>query len=134
MAQAPTENNARSRLARPLAWQGAYYVTGGLAPFVSRRAFEALTGPKREWWLVQTVGALTTAVGAGMLAGAARRKDPSAELVVIAGGCAVALAAVDVVHVARRRISPVYLLDAAANLAAIVALATAARGGARRPR
>ena len=38
--------------------QGGYYVATGVLPFVSRRAFEALTGPKREWWLVQTVGAL----------------------------------------------------------------------------
>ncbi len=130
MARASAETDARSRLARPLACQGAYYVAGGVAPFVSRRAFEAVTGPKREWWLVQTVGALTTAVGAGILTGA-RREDPPAELLVIAGGCAAGLAAVDVVHVARGRISPVYLLDAAVNLAAIVALATASRNGAR---
>lgn len=43
---------------------GGYYVATGVAPFVSRRAFEAVTGPKREWWLVQTVGALVTAAGA----------------------------------------------------------------------
>ena len=64
MAHSPPDNGARLRLTRPLAWQGAYYLAGGLAPFVSRRTFEALTGPKREWWLVQTVGALTTPVGA----------------------------------------------------------------------
>ena len=46
--------------------QGAYYLGTGVAPFVSRRAFEAVTGPKKEWWLVETVGVLVTAVGAGL--------------------------------------------------------------------
>src|SRR3954468_19360295 len=50
--------------------QGAYFLLTGVAPFVSRRGFEAVTGPKREWWLVQTVGGVVTALG-GALAGAA---------------------------------------------------------------
>ena len=54
-----------SSLRRTLAAQGVYYVATGAAPFVSRRAFEAVTGPKREWWLVQTVGGLVTAIGGG---------------------------------------------------------------------
>src|SRR3954453_8582479 len=40
---------------RVLLLQGGYYVLTGVAPFVSRRAFERVTGPKAEWWLVQTV-------------------------------------------------------------------------------
>ena len=98
--------------------QGAYYVATGVAPFVSRRAFEAVTGPKQEWWLVQTVGALVTVVGAG-IAGAAARDRVTPELTWIASGCAGALAAIDVVHVARRRIAPTYLLDAAVEVALI---------------
>src|SRR5215207_3601886 len=91
-----------------LAAQGAYYVATGVAPFVSRRGFEAVTGPKREWWLVETVGVLVTAVGAGLIAAAARdRVTP--ELVAIAAGCAGGLAAIDVVYVARGRIAPAYL-------------------------
>ena len=35
------------------------------------------------------------------------------EVVAIAAGCAGGLAAIDLVYVARRRISPVYLVDAA---------------------
>jgi hypothetical protein len=45
------------------------------------------------------------------------------ELVGIAAGCAISLAAVDVVYVARHRISAVYLLDAATELALVVGLA-----------
>ena len=103
--------------------QGGYYVATGVLPFVSRRAFEAVTGPKREWWLVQTVGALVSVIGSALLVGAVRRRD-SPELVGIAAGSAAALAAIDVVYVARRRISPSYLADAAIELALLGGLAT----------
>jgi hypothetical protein len=111
---------------RALVAQGAYYVGTGVAPFVSRRAFEAVTGPKREWWLVQTVGALVTAVGCGLL-GAAARDRVTPEITAIAVGCAGSLAAIDVVYVARGRISPVYLADAAVQVALIAGLAAPRR-------
>ena len=106
--------------------QGAFYVATGLSPFVSRRAFEAVTGPKREWWLVQTVGAIVGVLGAGMLSAAARdRVTP--EVTGIAAGAAGALAAIDVVYVARRRIRVTYLLDAAAEVGLVAALLAARR-------
>ena len=103
---------------------GVYYVGTGVAPFVSRTAFEAVTGPKREWWLVQAVGALVTVAGGSMLSAAARERV-TPEIVGLAAGCAAGLAAVDVIYVARGRIAPTYLLDAAVELAALGALATA---------
>jgi hypothetical protein len=96
--------------------QGGYYAATGVVPFLSRRLFERVTGPKREWWLVQTVGVMVAATGGAMLSAALRRR-PSPEIVGMATGCAVGLAAVDVVYVAKRRISPVYLLDALVQLA-----------------
>jgi hypothetical protein len=109
--------------ARPaLLAQSAYYVATGLLPFVSRRAFEAITGPKREWWLVQTVGALVTVVG-GALASAAARRRVTPEVLAIATGSALGLATIDVIYVARRRISPAYLLDAALQIGLLVAIA-----------
>jgi hypothetical protein len=110
----------------PLLAQGAYYVGTGVAPFLSRRAFEAVTGPKREWWLVQTVGALVTVQGAGLLVAAARRRQ-TPELVATGAGVALALGAIDVVFVARRRIAPTYLGDAAVQTAIMWALARALR-------
>ena len=108
--------------------QGSYYVATGVAPFVSRRGFERVTGPKREWWLVETVGVLVTAVGAGLLSAAASdRVTPEIEL--IAAGCALGLASIDLVHVARRRIAPTYLADAVVELAVLVALASSDRAG-----
>jgi H+/Cl- antiporter ClcA len=64
---------------RTLFAQGVYYTVTGVVPFVSRDAFEAVTGPKREWWLVQTVAALVTAVGGGLL-GASVRDRATPEL------------------------------------------------------
>lgn len=104
--------------------QGGYYLATGVAPFVSRRAFEAATGPKREWWLVETVGALVTVIGGVLLSSAARRRE-SPELLGLAAGSAVALAGIDVVYVARRRISPRYLVDAAVQVGLLGGLAAA---------
>jgi hypothetical protein len=94
--------------------QAAYYAPTAIVPFLSRRAFERLTGHKTEWWLVQTVSALV-----GVVAGAlslAARKGPKTDDVLLGAGAAAGLGLIDVVYVARRRISPVYLLDAAAQL------------------
>lgn len=104
--------------------QSGYYLVSGLLPFASRRAFEAVTGPKREWWLVQTVGALVTVIGAASASAAARRRI-TPETVAVAAGSAASLAAIDVVHVARRRIAPSYLLDAAVEIGLVVALGRA---------
>jgi hypothetical protein len=99
--------------------QGGYFALTGLWPLVSMRTFERVTGPKVDRWLVQTVGVLVLAVGASLgLAGARRRVTP--ELALLAAGSAAGLAAIDVVYVARRRIAPVYLLDALAEGALLV--------------
>jgi hypothetical protein len=110
--------------------QSAYYVATGLLPFVSRRAFEAVTGPKTEWWLVQTVGALVTVTGATLARAVARRRV-TPEVLALAVGNAAALAAIDVVYVARRRIRAVYLLDAALE-AGLVVMLTRSRNGRQR--
>lgn len=120
-------------LQHALAAQGAYYTATGVLPFVSRRAFEAMTGPKREWWLVQTVGALVTVAGAAMLAASAR-EHPPAEVVGVAAGSALSLAAIDVVYAARGRIAPSYYVDAAIEAALLAALASTGGRKFRRQR
>jgi hypothetical protein len=118
-------------LNRVLLAQGGYYVATGVLPFVSRQAFEAVTGPKAEWWLVQTVGGLVTAVGAGLLSGALRRRA-SPELVGVAIGSAATLAGIDIVYVAKGRIAPTYLVDAVAQLGLLAGIAVSLRHGRRR--
>ena len=99
--------------------QGAYYLATGVWPLLSRRSFEAVTGPKHDFWLARTVGAITTAVGASLMIGS--RPEPSTEARVLAIGTASAFAAIDVVYGLKRRISAVYLLDAGLQGAVIAA-------------
>ncbi|HET9287503.1 MAG TPA: hypothetical protein VFO26_08100 [Gaiella sp.] len=110
--------------------QGAYYVATGAWAIVHRRSFEAVTGRKTDYWLVRTVGLLAAAIGASLLVAATREERPSPEAVALAGGSAASFALVDVVYVWRRRISPIYLADAALH-ALLAALALAARPGSR---
>lgn len=95
--------------------QGLYFLLTGLWPLISIRAFEAVTGPKADDWLVKTVGVLIAVVGAVLLL-AGWRGQPPPEVVLLAVGTALALAGVDVWYVARRVIPRVYLLDALAEL------------------
>jgi hypothetical protein len=105
----------RERVAR---LQGGFYVPSSLWPLLHMRSFEAITGPKVDRWLVKTVAGLLSVVGVAML-GAAEKDRVTPELEAVGAGSAAVLATIDLVYVARKRISPVYLLDAAAQLAII---------------
>jgi hypothetical protein len=99
----------------------AYYAMTGAWPLIHMRSFERITGAKVDRWLVDTVGALVLANAVALAIGA-RRRPHSAEIVALAIADALAFIAVDVVFVIRRRIRPVYLADAAAHAALLVAL------------
>jgi hypothetical protein len=99
----------------PALAQGAYFLATGLWPILHMRSFEAVTGRKRERWLVKTVGVLVGAIGASLLVGA-RERRMSPETRLLGQGSALGLAAIDTWYVLRRRISPIYLADAAAEL------------------
>ena len=102
--------------------QAAYYVATGIWPLVSPRSFQAVTGPKRDVWLVQTVGVLVGVVGTSLALAAGRdRTHGTSPIRALALGSALGLAAVDVVFVARGRISRIYLADAAAELGLVSA-------------
>jgi hypothetical protein len=105
--------------------QAAYYAATAAAPFISREWFERVTGPKTEWWLVLTVAGLVGAAGGAL--GVAARREPGPDTVVLGAGCACALGVIDVVYVCRRRIAPVYLLDAAVQLPIALAWILAVR-------
>jgi hypothetical protein len=97
--------------------QGAFWGASGAWPIVHMRSFEAVTGPKLEHWLVRTVGVLLFALG-GTLVLAASRDRVTPELRLLAGSSAAGLAAIEVWYAGRRRrISPIYLADAAVELA-----------------
>jgi hypothetical protein len=109
---------------RVAAAQAAYCVLTGVWPLVHRRSFEAITGPKREFWLVETVGLLVTSLGAG-LGLAARTNRVTPELALAAAGAAASLATIDVVYVMRGRIAPTYLGDAVVEAALLAGWAAA---------
>lgn len=97
---------------------GLFWVGSGLWPIVHLKSFERVTGPKPEGWLVKTVGGLIAVVGSTLMAAAVRNRI-TPEIRGLAVGSALTLAAVDVVYPLKRRISPVYLLDAVAELALV---------------
>ncbi|HEX2660581.1 MAG TPA: hypothetical protein VHU40_20005 [Polyangia bacterium] len=112
--------------------QGVFFIGTGLWPLVSLKTFEAVTGPKDERWLVKTVGVLVTAVGVALVQG---RREPGPLLYNLGRLPALALAGIDLWYAGvRRRISPVYLVDAVVELglaAAWTLEARAARRGSR---
>lgn len=92
--------------------QAFYYVMTGVWPLLSRRSFEAVTGRKRDWWLVQMVALL--AISNGISLGAATmRENVSGEARMLSACTAFSFAVIDVVYVVRSEIRPVYLADAA---------------------
>lgn len=109
--------------------QGCYYVVTGLWALVSIGSFQRVTGPKTDLWLVKTVGVLVGVIGA-VLAMAGWRRSASPEITLLAAASAAGLSAIDLVYVARRRISPIYLLDALAEAALMACWATVRRRGA----
>jgi hypothetical protein len=96
--------------------QGGFCVASGLWPLLHRRSFEAVFGPKRDYWLAATVALLLVGNGTVQLtapstaAGVASARK-------LGTATALALASADLVNVARGRISRAYLIDAAAELA-----------------
>ncbi len=92
-------------------------MTSGLWPVLHLRSFEAVTGHKRDAWLVRTMGALIASVGVALFVGARERRARSLKILGIAS--AGTLAAADLYYVATGEVSRVYLADAAAEAAAI---------------
>jgi hypothetical protein len=107
------EKTERVRSSAPdaVVLQGTYYVLTGAWAVLHRRSFEAVSGPKTDYWLVRTVGLLAVSIGTALVLGA-RRERPSPGTVALAVGAGASFTAVDLAYVATRRISPIYLGDA----------------------
>ena len=99
--------------------QGVYYVVTGIWPVISIRTFEAVTGPKTDHWLVQTLGLLITAVGSVLIVAALRRRL-MLEIGLLACGSAAALGGAGSYFALRGQIRPIYLVDGFVELVIIV--------------
>jgi hypothetical protein len=96
----------RSRPAPPVLVQAAYLIATGIWPLVHYRSFEAVTGPKTDSWIVQTVGAAAIVLG---IATAISDRERS---LILSIGSTLAFGATEVAPALRGRIRKVYLLDA----------------------
>ncbi len=103
--------------------QGLYYALTGVWPLISMPTFLAVTGPKTDLWLVNTVGILVLISGCAVFF-AALRKAVTFEILLLACGSALGLCGIDITYVSVSRIAPVYLADAAAEIV-LLALYTA---------
>jgi hypothetical protein len=87
--------------------QGLYYLATGVWPILSMRTFEAVTGRKRDRWLVRVVGVLAIAFGGLVLREANRpRPEPAPGL---AGSAA--FGAASLWYWASGRLNHAYALD-----------------------
>jgi hypothetical protein len=104
----------------PLRALGLYYAASGAWPLINMRSFELVTGAKTDKWLVQSFGALVSAIGCGLLAsrGPGGRRDAAR----IGTFAALAIAVSETIFVARGKIRPIYLADAALELVFVVAM------------
>jgi len=99
--------------------QGFYFLITGVWPLVSMATFQKVTGPKSDHWLVKTVGIIVAVIGLGLIiSGVSGHFTP--EIILIAIGSATGLAGIDVIYVSKRVISPIYLLDALAEVVLIL--------------
>jgi hypothetical protein len=104
-----------------LLWiQGGYFLVPSIWPLIHMPSFLAVTGPKTDLWLVRTVAVLLTVISLTFLT-AAYRKEYQPAIGVLALGSAAGMAVIDVYYALQDRIWDTYLIDAAGELAFILA-------------
>jgi len=113
-------------ISRRILWvQGLYFTITGALPLIDLNSFQLVTGPKHDLWLVQTVGAMLTVVGLSFCV-AGSRHVVGAGTYFLAAASAFTLLLVDLIFTSQGTISPIYLLDAAAELLLLIAWGTLA--------
>lgn len=100
--------------------QGVYFFLSGAWALLDLPSFLAVTGPKTDLWLVQTVGLIIMVMGSALTA-AGIRATVSVETLILSIGSAVALTGIEVGYVISRTIPSVYLLDAAIEVLILIA-------------
>ncbi|WP_413293810.1 hypothetical protein ACLSU7_01815 [Bdellovibrio sp. HCB185ZH] len=101
-------------------FQTIYFAVTGIWPLLHRRSFEAVTGRKTDWWLVEMVGVLTVSISAALLYTFLQQEYLTTKLIGIAS--AVSYVFIDVKYVLKSVISKVYLADAAIQVLLIILL------------
>jgi hypothetical protein len=102
---------------KPWAWYtaGAHVLVGGGWPILGTKSYEKIMGHKEDMWLMTGVSLIFGVTGSAIARAAATNRI-TPEIAQIAIGASVAVAGVQVVNVARGRIPPTNLLDAAGHI------------------
>ena len=95
--------------------QGLYFLVTGIWPLLSMKTFLQITGPKTDLWLVKTVGIVLAVIGLVLIV-AQRNGEVNTPVIILAIGSALGLVIVEIIYVAKRVISPIYLGDAFVEL------------------
>ena len=95
--------------------QGIYFLVFGIWPLLHMKSFLAVTGPKTDLWLVKTVGLILAVIGAVLII-AQVNAEIYTSIAILAIGSALSLAVIELIYVAKRLISPIYLADAFVEL------------------
>jgi hypothetical protein len=98
-----------------LAIQSIYFFVPAAWPIIHMKSFEKVTGPKKDDWLVKTVGSLLIAIAVTIFI-AVYYNQVTPAILCLAMTSALALFIVDINYVFKAVISPVYLLDAVVEL------------------
>jgi hypothetical protein len=94
---------------------GFFYVVTGIWPVLSIDTFQAVTGGKRDLWLVKSTGLMIASIGSALMI-AGYRGEISPEMRMLAVTSSLSLAGIDLVYVSKRVLGPIYLGDAAGEL------------------
>lgn len=105
---------------RLLIAQGIFWLITGMWGLIDIRSFMWVTGPKTDVWLVKTVSALIVSIALTLLLGA-KSKGPKVPFMVLGMAGCISLSTIDFIYTSNGTISNIYLLDAAAEIAILVA-------------
>jgi hypothetical protein len=99
--------------------QGVFYFLTGVWPVIDIDSFMRVTGPKTDLWLVRTVGAILAINGLGFFVQRDFHFRLNAFWVTVLG-LPFVLTIIDVYYVVSGTISPIYLGDAACEVALLL--------------
>jgi hypothetical protein len=107
-----------------LIFMGIYYLVSALWPLIHISSFEAVTGRKRNHWLVYTVASLLLVSSVVYLYTGLKSTALPIETMILFVGNALALTIIDIVFVFLHKIRKIYLLDASVEMLLIILLMT----------
>lgn len=107
-----------------LIFMGIYYLLTALWPLIHINSFEAVTGKKRNHWLVYTVASLLLVSSIVYVYTGFKSTHFPVEIIILSVGNALVLTIIDIVFVFLRKIRKIYLLDASMEILLIILLMT----------